>query len=66
MSSSSHPSIADHNTTAAAVAKTAPLLQALLAALLGVVLLTGVGFAHIEAVHNAAHDTRHANGFPCH
>jgi len=26
----------------------------------------GVGFSHIEAVHNAAHDTRHANAFPCH
>jgi cobalt transporter subunit CbtB len=62
--SSSHPSIADRGLAAAV--KTAPLLQALLAALLGVVLLTGVGFVHIEAVHNAAHDTRHANGFPCH
>jgi cobalt transporter subunit CbtB len=25
-----------------------------------------VGFSHLEAVHNAAHDTRHANAFPCH
>jgi cobalt transporter subunit CbtB len=25
-----------------------------------------VGFSHIEIVHNAAHDTRHANAFPCH
>ena len=41
-------------------------LQALLAALLGVVLLFGVGFSHIEALHNAAHDTRHAAAFPCH
>jgi len=64
--SSSHSSIAADRSAASAAAKTAPLLQALLAALLGVVLLTGVGFAHIEAVHNAAHDTRHANGFPCH
>jgi cobalt transporter subunit CbtB len=64
--SSSHPSIAADRSATIAAAKTAPLLQALLAALLGVVLLTGVGFAHVEAVHNAAHDTRHANGFPCH
>jgi len=24
------------------------------------------GFSHLEAVHNAAHDTRHSAGFPCH
>ena len=31
---------------------------------LGLVFLTG--FSHLEAVHNAAHDTRHAMAFPCH
>lgn len=31
---------------------------------LGVVFLTG--FSHSSAVHNAAHDTRHAMAFPCH
>ncbi|HZC96631.1 MAG TPA: CbtB-domain containing protein [Bradyrhizobium sp.] len=25
-----------------------------------------VGFSRISAVHNAAHDVRHANAFPCH
>ena len=25
-----------------------------------------VGLSHISAAHNAAHDTRHAIGFPCH
>ena len=25
-----------------------------------------IGLSHISAVHNAAHDTRHAIGFPCH
>ena len=35
------------------------------ASLLGLVLLWGVGFSHIDAVHNAAHDTRHSKGFPC-
>jgi cobalt transporter subunit CbtB len=39
---------------------------AALAALLGVFLLWGVGFSHIGAFHNAAHDTRHSNAFPCH
>lgn len=36
------------------------------AALLGLVLLWGIGFSHVEAVHNAAHDARHSAGFPCH
>lgn len=49
-----------------AAARTGSLLQALLAAGLGLFLLAGVGFAHIEAVHNAAHDARHSAGFPCH
>ncbi len=25
-----------------------------------------VGMSHISAAHNAAHDTRHSIGFPCH
>jgi cobalt transporter subunit CbtB len=37
-----------------------------LAALLGLAVIGGTGFAHIEAVHNAAHDYRHSMGFPCH
>jgi cobalt transporter subunit CbtB len=52
--------------SAAAVASTGVLLQALAAAALGLFLLWGVGFSQIEAVHNAAHDTRHSNAFPCH
>jgi cobalt transporter subunit CbtB len=39
---------------------------ALLAAMLGVFLVWGVGFSHISVVHNAAHDVRHSAGFPCH
>lgn len=35
-------------------------------ALLGLFLLYGVGFAQPEALHNAAHDGRHAFAFPCH
>jgi cobalt transporter subunit CbtB len=33
---------------------------------LGLLLLAGAGFAGSDYVHNAAHDTRHAIGFPCH
>ncbi len=39
---------------------------AVLAALLGVFILIGVGFAGADLLHNAAHDTRHALAFPCH
>jgi cobalt transporter subunit CbtB len=46
--------------------KTAAIGQTLLAALLGVFLIWGVGFSHSSAFHNAAHDTRHSNAFPCH
>ena len=35
-------------------------------ACLGAMLLFAVGFAPLHAVHNAAHDTRHAHAFPCH
>ena len=32
----------------------------------GALILYGVGFSTISAVHNAAHNTRHVTGFPCH
>ncbi len=38
----------------------------LMTALLGIFIVGGVGFSHIEAVHNAAHDYRHSMAFPCH
>jgi cobalt transporter subunit CbtB len=41
-------------------------VAAAVAALLGLFLLWGVGFSHIPALHNAAHDTRHSLAFPCH
>jgi len=47
-------------------ARAEALTGAFMAAVLGLVMVWGVGFSHIEAVHNAAHDTRHANAFPCH
>ena len=42
------------------------LASALIASLLGAFLIMGAGFAPISAVHNAAHDSRHAFAFPCH
>ncbi|MGH9579422.1 MAG: CbtB domain-containing protein [Terriglobales bacterium] len=32
----------------------------------GLIVLYAVGFSTVTQAHNAAHDTRHANGFPCH
>jgi cobalt transporter subunit CbtB len=40
--------------------------QAILAMLLGALIVGVAGFSHLEMVHNAAHDTRHSSGFPCH
>jgi cobalt transporter subunit CbtB len=39
---------------------------ALLTICLGLVMLYFVGFSTFPQTHNSAHDTRHANGFPCH
>jgi cobalt transporter subunit CbtB len=36
------------------------------AALLGLFLVLGVGFAPMAAIHNAVHDVRHSAAFPCH
>ena len=41
-------------------------LQIACALLLGCVILYGVGFVNAATVHNAAHDIRHAQAFPCH
>lgn len=55
------------NTANSAVsAKTGSFAQSLTSIVLGLFVVGFVGFSHVEAVHNAAHDTRHANAFPCH
>lgn len=42
------------------------VMPALLVAFLGLSVLFIAGHAQTQTLHNAAHDTRHANGFPCH
>lgn len=42
------------------------LFQAVLAMVLGLFIVGVVGFSHIDVIHNAAHDVRHSNAFPCH
>ena len=44
----------------------AAIKPAILAIVLGVFILYGVGFAQPQLLHDAAHDTRHAFAFPCH
>ena len=57
---STQKALADQSTSLAR------LWPALTAALLGLVILYGAGFAPQSVLHNAAHDTRHAAAFPCH
>ena len=46
--------------------RTASVYAAAVAALLGAMVVWGVGFSPIAALHNAAHDTRHSMALPCH
>ena len=46
--------------------RTKVLLQAGGLLLAGLVLVFFTGFAQSEALHDAAHDSRHALSFPCH
>lgn len=39
---------------------------AVLGGVIGTFILLGVGFASANLIHNATHDARHVNSFPCH
>ena len=58
------------NTTSVSTVSSLTLSQRLVAGgialILGFVLLGTIGFAQDVRLHNGAHDTRHALGFPCH
>ena len=58
----------DHTTTPrlTAAGDTAAKLPAVLALIFGMFMVLGTGFAHLSAIHNAAHDVRHTFSFPCH
>ena len=58
------PAIAAPAIAAPAIAATA--LPALIALLLGLFIVGVTGFSQIDVIHNVAHNTRHANAFPCH
>jgi cobalt transporter subunit CbtB len=55
--------IVSRPTASSAISK---LAQAATAVFFGAMIVGFAGFSHLEAVHNAAHDARHANAFPCH
>ena len=48
------------------IARSETMIAAVLGLVVGTFLILGVGFAHPETIHNAAHDTRHTTAFPCH
>jgi cobalt transporter subunit CbtB len=41
-------------------------LPALTVLFIGLIVIYAVGFSTLPRAHNAAHDARHASGFPCH
>jgi len=49
-----------------AASRSGTVVQAAFAMALGLFVVFMVGFSHIDAVHNATHDVRHSNAFPCH
>lgn len=57
----------DMTTSTQAIARGESGLGAILAvALLGLGIVFAAGIAQSSALHGAAHDMRHATGFPCH
>jgi len=58
--------VAEISKTAVSTNAIAWPLQLIGVFLLGSIILYGAGFLNTAAAHNAAHDTRHSQGFPCH
>lgn len=53
-------------TTTLVKSTTSPLVSVLFMAVLGGAVLFMAGHAQSATLHDAAHDVRHATGFPCH
>ena len=58
--------IAATRARSAAAERLSTLPAIVLVLLVGAFLVTGAGLAGSDVIHNAAHDARHAMGFPCH
>ena len=56
-----------NTSTTLTTAKAATGLSSIvMVALIGATLVFVAGFANSQVLHDAAHDTRHSTGFPCH
>lgn len=55
-----------NTTTQVSATSTSRIVPAVFAAVLGLVVITIAGHVQASALHDAAHDVRHATGFPCH
>jgi cobalt transporter subunit CbtB len=53
-------------TTLTQTRSTARFMPVLFAAILGLGVIAITGHVQAAALHDAAHDVRHATGFPCH
>lgn len=58
--------MATHTTTAGKTAAGSAILPAIAAFAIGFGLIFMSGLVQAETLHDAAHDVRHATGFPCH
>lgn len=64
---STHPLSIEIAAAQSAVAgRAGVVLRATFAIAFGALLVFGAGLANPSAIHDAAHDTRHALSFPCH
>jgi cobalt transporter subunit CbtB len=54
------------NTKTTTTSASGTLIQVVFVALLGLTILFVAGHAQSATLHDAAHDVRHATGFPCH
>ena len=52
--------------TSAVASTTSNILPIVFSALLGLSVMVVVGHLQAATLHDAAHDVRHATGFPCH
>lgn len=53
-------------TTQIKTAASSRALPAIFVAVLGLAIISVTGHVQASALHDAAHDARHATGFPCH
>ena len=53
-------------TTVTSTTRTGTLLATITAMLIGLGTIAVAGHLQVDVLHDAAHDVRHATGFPCH